>query len=142
MSFPQQESPSFLFRLFRRYFNKLDLISVYFAVVRSRLEYRAPLFLGLSRGDSVRLDKLQTRFHKIICGRLCEKQCLPSLSSRRQILALKFLNKLKRRNHILSHLLPPMSSRGRFLLPKRLTQRRSSTFVLSACKVYNSLYRR
>ncbi|MEL7308336.1 MAG: reverse transcriptase family protein [Pseudomonadota bacterium] len=54
----------FLFRLFRKYFKKSDLFRLYFGIIRSRLEYCAPLFLGLSDGDSLRLDRLQSRFQK------------------------------------------------------------------------------
>ncbi|MEL7309251.1 MAG: reverse transcriptase family protein, partial [Pseudomonadota bacterium] len=86
----------FLFRLLRKYFTKSELISVYFATVRSRLEYCSPLFLGLALGESVRLDKVQNRFHRIICGRSCDKQCFPPLLNRRQALALKFLSKTLR----------------------------------------------
>ena len=132
----------FLFRLLRKYFTKQELISVYFASIRSRFEYCAPLFLQLSRSDADCLQKLQNRFHKVICGRFCLKHCLPPLKDRRQFLALKFLTKIRQPTHLLFSLLPPVSGRGRFLLPKRSTQRRSNTFLLSVCKFYNSLHRR
>ena len=53
--------------------NDAFLCQVYFSTIRGLLEYCAPLFAGISATDSSRLERLQKRFHKLLCGTLCLK---------------------------------------------------------------------
>ena len=129
-------------RILRRSLSKSSMLLLYFSLIRSVMEYCAPLFISLSVRDCNRLDRIQRRFHRLICGEECNKVCLTNLSKRRVDLSLKFLNRIMSPSHVLHALLPPMSNSGRFLLPRRKTIRRSKTFMLSACSLYNDRFRR
>ena len=98
-----------------------EMIQVYNSLIRSHFEYCAPLFLGLSQTNKQRLEKLQRRFHTIICGKSCRKSCLVSLQERRQLLSLTFLQRVMCEDHVLHHFLPTRMNSGRFRLPPRRT---------------------
>ena len=132
----------FAFRTIRLTVPSSKLKLLYFTLVRSVIEYCAPLLTGLSSFDSHRLECLQNRFHKLICSTKCDTGCLPPLSERRQQLTLNFLQRILRDDHILHDILPPRSKSGRFLLPPRKTTRRSKSFVLFACESYNHSIKR
>ena len=80
-----------------------------------------------------------SRFHRLLCGKACISECIQPLHQRRQNQALKLLQKTMSSQHILSKHLPPLSSSGRFILPPRNTCKRSKTFFLYACNMYNQL---
>lgn len=133
----------FAMRILKQSISRPNLKLVYFALVRSVLEYCAPAFSLLSKSDSSRLDRIQKRFHSILCSGDCSKPCLPALSDRRSALSMKLLTKIMSPDHILYSLLPRLSSSGRFILPQRATTRRCKTFFLSMCEMYNSeMFRR
>ena len=132
----------FAFRTIRGTVPPTKLKLLYCAIVRSVIEYCAPLFTGISSSDSRRLDCLQSRFHKLICSADCNASCLPTLSERRQQLTSNFLESILKDDHILHYILPPLSKSGRFLLPPRKTNRRSKSFVLFACEMYNLSFKR
>jgi len=129
-------------RVLRSALTKEQLILVYNSMLRSVLEYCNPLFLGISITNSNRLDRIQRRFHRLLCGPCCKDECLESLEDRRRTMALRFLEKMKDKQHILHHLLPPISNTGRFLLPSRRTNRRSKAFILMASKLSNMNFTR
>ena len=112
-----------------------EMIQVYNSLIRSHFEYCAPLFLGLSQTNKQRLEKLQRRFHTIICGKSCRKSCLVSLQERRQLLSLTFLRRVMCEGHVLHHFLPTRMNSGRFRLPPRRTTRRSLAFFPLASSV-------
>lgn len=115
-----------------------NLKLTYFMLVRSVMEYCCPVFISLDSSDRTRLDVIQRRFHKILCGKTCDEDCLQNLNERRQTLSMKFLKQIMIPNHILHFQLPTKSPTGRFLLPKRATVRRSKSFMLTACEMYNN----
>jgi len=125
-------------RILRPYLSNDELKRVFFAVVRSVLEYCAPLLVGLSVNDAKKIERIQRRFHRILCGDECKDNCVPLLANRRDNISLKFLNNIMNMNHILNQYLPPMSQRGRFILPHRNTHRRSSSFFPLVCEIFNS----
>ena len=114
-----------------------EMILVYNSLVRSYVEYCAPLFLGLSETNKSKLERLQRRFHRIICGKDCEQPCLTQLHERRRLLSLKFFLKIMSNDHVLHHLLPHRLSSGRFRLPPQRTTRRSRSFFPLVCKQFN-----
>ena len=116
-----------------------QMILVYNSLVRSYLEYCAPLLLGLSETNKLKLEKLQKRFHRIICGKHCEQPCLTQLDERRRLLSLKFLQKVMSTDHVLYPLLPHRLISGRFRLPSRRTTRRSRSFFPLACEQFNEV---
>ena len=65
------------------------LIVVYNVFVRSLIEYASPLFIGMTKKNVLKLEKIQRRFHRILCGTECTKQCISSLSDRRERAAEK-----------------------------------------------------
>jgi hypothetical protein len=128
----------FAFRQIRGLFSAYNLKRLYFSLVLSVIDYCAPLYVGLSTTDANRLNRLQKRFHRVICGPSCDKDCLPPLEQRRLMLTMRFLNKVMAQGHILHHELPKRSQTGRFILPLRKTERRSKSVVLFACKEFNA----
>ena len=58
---------------------KNDLRSVYFALVRSIFEYCSPSFISMSRTDAGRLERIQGRFHRLMCGKACDQNCIPDV---------------------------------------------------------------
>ena len=132
----------FILRVLRRSLSDTNLRLVYFALLRSVLEYCAPLFVSLASVDSNRIDRIQRRFHRLLCGEGCNCLILPSLSDRRDVISFNFFRKLLKSNHVLHYLLPPISPTGRFILPLRRTVRRSKSFILHMSSVYNATVKR
>ena len=124
-------------RIIRNSLSKDQMTLVFNSLVRSLIEYCAPLFLGLSSKNSSKLDRLQKRFHRLICGKSCTYLCLQSIRERREILSLRFLDNVMKPNHILHSLLPHMFNSGRFCLPPRRTTKRSLSFFPLICEIYN-----
>ena len=108
----------FPLRLLKPLLDRTSLKVIYFGIMRSVMEYAAPLFISLSEKDSKVLQVLQNRFHRILCGKECREECLPPLAARREKLSIK-LHKaaLSQDNHILKKILCPVSIRGRLILP-------------------------
>ena len=134
----------YVLRLLRPCLPNSELMIVYNGILRSILEYCAPLFLGLKAADSDRLEKIQRRFHRMLCGRgVCRPSCLMPLSERRKRLSMNFLDKIRKDpNNILHNELPDISSTGRFILPSRRTDRRSRSFFPLACEIWNETCKR
>ena len=86
--------------------------AMYFSTIRGLLECCAPLFAGISATDSSRLERLQKRFHKLLCGTLCMNNCLPNLSTRRECQTMCFFKKMRSPSHILNFLFPTISNRS------------------------------
>ncbi|MEL7307855.1 MAG: reverse transcriptase family protein [Pseudomonadota bacterium] len=128
----------FAFRKIRSYFSSHKLRRLYFSLVRTVIEYCAPLYVGISSSDALRLSRLQSRFHRVICGPHCDFNCLPPLELRRSQLTKYFLLKIMDADHILHRELPEISRTGRFILPPRRTDRRSKSFFLFSCEKYNA----
>ena len=126
-------------RILKRDFEVGDdlLRQAYFSTVRSVLEYCAPLFAGVSKKDSSRLQSLQKRFHKILCGTRYTKSCLPCLESRRELLILRFFERMRSNCHILNFLFPSVSVHGRVILEFHRTSRRGRSLLPMASILFN-----
>ena len=129
-------------RVIKPYIGVKDLKLLYKTTFRSSFDYCYPLFVGLSATDCTRLERIQRRFHRLICGEHCENDCFETLTVRRQRLSLNFFQQVLTKDHILSDLLPTQSSSGRFLIPEVRTLRPSNSFVICACKLHNSYFHR
>lgn len=129
-------------RLLRPSLSNNELVVVYNAFLRSILEYCAPLFLGMSSVNANRLNLLQKRFHRLLCGRLSHHCCLEGLEDRRRNLSLRLLQKMRDESHILHCELPKISSTGRYILPTRRTTRRCRSFIPLACELSNNSFKR
>ena len=127
-------------RILRPLLDKDELRLVYFALVRSVIEYCGPLFIGLSLNDSRRLETIQRRFHYLLCGTVCTANCLPSISDRRSAHALKVFQASFHGDHILHDRLPQKSPTGRFILPVVRTDKRLKSFFLRCAMLYNNAF--
>lgn len=132
----------YVLRMLRPLLTDNNLKIVYFGLIRSILEYCNPLFIGMHKSELRKLEQIQRRFHRLLCGSSCECSTIASLESRRSDQSLKLLNCLLCNDHILHYLLPPMSPTGRFLLPARRTVKRGQSFILYICSIFNSLHKR
>ena len=129
-------------RILRPSLSNANMKTVYYGIIRSLLEYCAPLFVGISITDSKRLDKIQRRFHRLLCGSTCLENCLQPLDERRAELSLRLLRAAMDEDHILHRDLPARSISGRFILPLRRTERRGKSFFLCASKLFDASFQR
>ena len=60
-----------MIRILRNHLNSHELRMVYFACVRSLHEYSSEVFVGLNGKNSSRLERLNKRAHRLICGESC-----------------------------------------------------------------------
>ena len=127
-------------RLLRPHLDNEKLKIVYYGLMRSILEYASPLFIGLNNKDSLNLSKVQKRFHRLLCGKQCTKECLPSLEERRKDQAVSLYCSLLKEDHILHKLSCIQSARGRLLLPSISTNRRLNSFPIKAAIHYNEVF--
>lgn len=126
-------------RILKPHASKSQLICIFNACVRSILEYCGPLFIGATLTDQSRLEAIQKRFHKLLCGPKSRCECLPSLKLRRERAALKLVKQMSNYDHLLCTLLPSRSSSSnRFILPHIRTTRRLNSFVIKAVLLWNS----
>ena len=86
----------YFLRILKKDLSKSELWNVYYTLIRSLLEYAAPIFLSLPQHIVSSLDKLQRRAHRIICGYGIDCTCeIDNLTFRRSATALKLFKKLK-----------------------------------------------
>ena len=109
----------FIVRNLRDVFDTPTLINVFNSIVRSILEYCSPLFIGLSNENSARLERVQKRFHRFLCGPECCSHFLELLSKRREAAAIKLFIQAKAPNHVphsmLAYLLLPVLAESSYL---------------------------
>ena len=121
----------YVLRVLKNVVSHDQLVTVFNAIVRSRLEYASPLLVGLSSENSKKLERVQRRFHRLLCaGKECQEECLPSLSTRRLAAAMKLFRQCTNTTHALHFLLPRQSTTGRFLLPVTSTTLRLNSFFV------------
>ena len=125
-------------RVLKPTLTKHQMIEVFNSLVRSHFEYCAPLLLGMSSANKNKLERVQKRFHRLICGKACSEPCLTSPNERRKLLSLRFLQKALKSGHVLHHHLPHRLKSGRFRLPPRRTTQRSQSFFPLICEMFNS----
>ena len=132
----------FPLRLLRPLLDDEELKVVYYGLMRSILEYASPLFIGLSETDAQNLAGVQKRFHRLLCGKQCKKECLQPLEIRRKNHAVSLYCSLLKEDHILHRLARQQSTHGRLLLPSISTSRRLNCFPVKTAILYNELLRK
>lgn len=133
----------FAIRVLRKSLSNELLLKVYCGIVRSVLEYCAPLFTGISERDNNRLERIQRRFHKLLHGKQCTKVCMTSLKDRRLTLSIKLFEQAQDELHPLNEFLPRRSARShRFILPAACTQRRLNAFIIKCSMHWNESHQR
>ena len=132
----------FPLRLLRPLLDDGKLKTVYFGLMRSILEYASPLLIGMTQRDANCLSRLQKRFHRLLCGKQCQKECLQPLEERRLEQSLALYHSILKEDHILNKLACKQSTTGRLLLPSVTTTRRLNSFTLKAAISYNQQLQR
>ena len=126
----------FFIRLLKSQVNQEEICIAFNSLVRSILEYCAPLFIGLSKCDAYKLEKNLSCFHRLLCGddyKSCNSHNFESLDERRKQAALKLFNKSLSKSHILHHISPS----GRILSPLTKTNFRLNSFFEQASRIFN-----
>ena len=123
-------------RILNPILRKDEMVSVYYAVIRSVLEYSAPLLIGLPAHLRNQLERVQSRSHRLICkfSRFddpCNCSQFPPLHDRRTRISTRiFLQAHANAQHRLNSLLPPFSTRtGLPIQPPCRTLRYRMTFI-------------
>ena len=132
----------FLIRLLKANLSNDSLILVYFALIRSILEYCSPLFIGLNKTECYKLEKMQKRFHRILCGTDCDRHKFETLCFRRNHAAVTLFKDAMACNHILNKYMPMFSRSGRAILQNISQERRLKSFFNKASIMYNEIFKR
>jgi hypothetical protein len=129
----------YVLRKLKSHVPKYLLFLIHNNFILSVLEYANPIFLSLSEKDSAKLERIQRRSHKIVCGAFCDCDSFPLLSERRTCQALKCFIALMKEHHILHHLLPKRLPSGvRLSFPVCRTTRRLKSFIPSCTALFNN----
>ena len=134
----------YVLKRLQKYLTRDELILVYNATVLSVLEYNAPLIAGLNVKNCEKMEKVQRRCHRIICGPECRCDRFMPLRLRREYQALKSFYKMRQSSNILSGLVVPSSlshsQRTRFfIVPFIRTLFRHSSFIPFCTVLHNKL---
>ena len=126
-----------ILRVLKPHVTSSELHEVYASVVRSVCEYCFPLFVGLEKGLSTKLQRIDKRAHRIMQGFCsCSGE---SLRERREKLSIGLLKRyMATEDHILREYLPqvlPSSKRLANLYCR--TERRRRTFFPYTAALYN-----
>ena len=129
-------------RIVKPFISKANCTSVYFAIVRSHLEYCSSLFIGTSSRNQLALDLVQNRAHRIICGSHCNCNSFPPLSIRRRDRAIRlFLTAALDPSNSIHAIIPPASTlrANRFIQPFSRTSLRLNSIVPLVTSIINNL---
>lgn len=125
--------------------SKEKMVLAYNAVVRSLLEYASPSFGQLPSNLRDRLERVQRRCHRVICGLPRGMQCdcgmFEELDSRRITASLRLFQKASKTDHILHAIMPPRSKHSkRHIQPVSFTTRYRNSFVPHATFLSNNSF--
>lgn len=122
-------------RIMKSYCSTDELWLIYTMLIRSLLEYAAPMFIGLEKSIENDLELLQRRAHRIICGSVSSCECVVvSLYKRRCRLSNKLYSSIEKcDSHVLHRFLPKLGFRGRTIVPIFRTTKRSKRFFMHHC---------
>ncbi len=117
-----------------------ELKIVYHALITSLMTYGSPVYGQLSRKLLSRLEKLQKRAHRIICGAKCLCPDFVTMEQRFRDAISKFLlNCEKCPSHPLHDRVPTKSVRNFYVLPHFRTEKRLKTFFPYATRLHNKM---
>jgi hypothetical protein len=123
-------------RVMKPYLTKAELWNIYYSLIRSILEYVAPMFVTLNKSISDDLEILQRRVHRIICGSSskCPDCNVVNLLDRRAHLSTRMYSKIiKDKKHVLYKHIPKTGFRNRSIIPHFRTTKRSNSFFMYHC---------
>ena len=128
-------------RVLKTELSKEDLITVYKVYILSILEYNSPLFVGISKKESLKIEAIRKRSHRIICGKDCTCSHFIPLSDRRESRALKEFKALLCTDSVLNYLSPQrLTFSGHLRVPILKSKRRACSFIPYCTVLYNKLY--
>ncbi len=127
----------FPLRIIKPLVTQSALKTLYNGLMRSVMEYAAPLLVGLSKNDSRRLEALQNRFHRLMCGKGCTKGCLQALTERRKMLATRLYLSAGKGDLIHKQTVCDISRSGRYVLPHIRTTQRLNAFPIKVAMILN-----
>jgi len=130
-------------RMLRPICTQQQLLSIYYNLIRSVLDYACPLFVQLPDNVSAVVNRTIKRCHKIIHSPNCTCNLFESYDSRRHKLAKKLFQAAEdNHNHPLHSLIPVNNTRtGNYLIEFTSTSRRQSTFhIATAIMLNNNIY--
>jgi hypothetical protein len=105
-----------------------DLIKIYYACVRSVMEYGSALFIGTCNKNLKKLDEIQKRASRIMN---IDNAALENLNDRRVSAALKLMHAAENNNRHLLHSLVPhrLPRTGHLFINCALTNKRQQSFI-------------
>jgi len=120
-----------------------DVKNIYHAIITSLFLYASPAFGRLPATLLSKMNGLQRRAHRIICGRDCSCDDFPDLSEKFLSAGLKFLNTCETEvSHPLHNLVPRRLPRtGHLYIPLSTTSRYLDSFFQWICLESNSMLR-
>lgn len=125
-------------RIIRPFLSNAQLILFYNSFIRSILEYCSPLFVGLNFKNIACLNRVQRRFHNLLCFYGCHCECLASLCFRRLSSSTSlFLGASTDTNHSLYNLIPT-KLHNTFRQPYSRTELRRRSFIPFLTELINN----
>lgn len=110
--------------------SKKDLIQVYRSYIQSIMEYNSPLMVGMSSKNNSKLERVNRRCHRIICGCDCDCEVFTPMSERRLEKAADFFAKIMNPANISHNLLPHRLPRThKFFVDYMRTTQRLRSFI-------------
>ena len=121
-----------LLRKLKPLITEADLHTVYVTLIRSLLEYASPVFVGIAKHLSKRLDRIDKRAHRIIrnpflnvCG--CSST---TLCDRRLAAAVRLYQDIESKPHVLTQYLPPRLPTSKHIsIPYASSNRYYNSFI-------------
>ena len=124
--------------ILRPYLNNNDLKTAYYAFIRSLLEYCSPLFVGINQKLCDILERIQTRFHNLLCNINCNCNSLVCLKTRRSNASVKLFTRISADSEHLLYNLIPKCHHKLYCMPFCRTTRRLSSFIPTVTLLVNS----
>lgn len=121
----------YVLRRFKSFLPKSCLIALYNAFILSQLCYASTVFANLPLKIEKNLERVKKRAHYIICGNLCQNNCLRSPNSQRIQKSIRLYQKAAADKTHKLHSLIPQRHRysNKFLQPISNTDRRKNSFI-------------
>ena len=110
---------------------------IYYALIRSLLEYACPAFVGLSNSDSKAIKKIQNRCMRIIG---VEKSLVEDLDDRRKKLARNIFETMRNHETFISDFVPPLLPSGRSSVIHCNTNLRRNSFFPYLCNLISGVH--
>ena len=120
----------YVLKQLRSLINRPGLIKIYKALIVSVLEYCSPVMVGMNKKNCDKIEKVNRRCHRIICGNDCICECFVSIEERRHHHAEVLFLALSSPSNILQNLIPHTLPRSNhFFINNMNTEKRQKAFI-------------